>query len=39
MPRLARSTNDVVSKYPKHDTTGYIVIAFQLVFQPLIQEG
>ena len=28
-----------VNKHPKNDTTSYIVVAFQQVLQPFIQEG
>jgi hypothetical protein len=28
-----------MSRHPKHDATGYIVVAFQQILQPLIWEG
>jgi hypothetical protein len=37
--RSTRVKHDVMSRYPKHNTTDHLVIIFQQVFQPFIQKG
>jgi hypothetical protein len=37
--RSTRVKHDVMSRYPKHNTTDHLVVIFQQVFQPFIQKG
>jgi hypothetical protein len=38
-PQLACNADDVVNRHPKNDAASYVVVAFQQVLQPFIQEG